>query len=377
MEINKIISGFIVLVLLICSSYSSAEEENILDKNIDFFEVKNGTMGNALRELSYTGNVQYGFEYLSDETLMSNESEQKVTFSITLKNVDVREILNVLIEADSRYYWEEDNNIINVMPVAIKNNAAYVLNRKVANYTIINKTKSQAIGHFLHIPELSSNVTNVSIMFFGKQLGSTAFPKRTLNINIQNVSAREILNTITRGLGSNYCWSFHGEIITDKFVPFKIFICHRNPSVHSRAEANKSITEAEDALNKAEFFDEITTPWKELETAKNLFSDRDYDTAIWHAEEVKKIIEYEKEEMNKAVGYEQEVEENIELKQNIKNLQEQVSNLRTENTELQNQISDLNSKISNLESAKTTRTIMGLIIGLIIGGLVVFFIKRK
>jgi hypothetical protein len=70
-----------------------SEEENILDKNIDFFEVKNGTMGDAVMELSYAGNIQYGFEYLSDETLMPNESGQKVTFSTTLENMNVRDAL--------------------------------------------------------------------------------------------------------------------------------------------------------------------------------------------------------------------------------------------------------------------------------------------
>ena len=197
------------------------------------------------------------------------------------------------------------------------------------------------------------------------------------NINLQNATAREVLNTIIRQLGSDYCWSFYGEITTDKFVPLQVFICHRNPSVHSRTEAIESITEAENALNKAESLGIITNPWEELETGKNLFNDRDYDTVIWYAEEVKKIIEYEKEEMNKAVEYEQEVEENTELKQGIKNLKDQVSNLETKNIELQDQTSDLNSKILDLESAKTTQTMMGLIIGLVIGGLIVFFIRKK
>jgi len=58
-------------------------------------------------------------------------------------------------------------------------------------------------------------------------------------------------------------------------------------------------------------------------------------------------------------------------------IQDQVEDLNSKNQQLEQQISDLNTKISDLESAKTTHTIIALIIGLVIGGLVVFFMRRK
>ena len=79
------------------------------------------------------------------------ETEENIPgLSLDLSGKKVGEVLDVLMSAmDGKYYWEEDNGVINVIPVKSKGDKSYLLNKQVTNLTISGQTPFRAMRSWL------------------------------------------------------------------------------------------------------------------------------------------------------------------------------------------------------------------------------------
>ncbi len=108
------------LFFFFASSLKAQDRPDILNLQIPQFAITNATMEEALRKLLAWG-IQVGLEKVP-----VSEEQQEAKISLDLQSVSVRDILDHLVDADSRYEWEgyarhfRPTRFINVFPVGSK-----------------------------------------------------------------------------------------------------------------------------------------------------------------------------------------------------------------------------------------------------------------
>ena len=88
------------LFFFFASSLKAQDRPDILNLQIPRFSITNATMEEALRKLLAWG-IQVGLEKVP-----VSEEQQEAKISLDLQSVPVRDILDHLVDADSRYEWE-------------------------------------------------------------------------------------------------------------------------------------------------------------------------------------------------------------------------------------------------------------------------------
>lgn len=221
----------LVLVISITTVWLIVKQKSIFNKKIDIFEVKDARMADALWKLGREHKVQYGFEGIPYKG--KEWTKDKKTISLSLKNTTVRKVLNALVKADDRYFWQANGNFINIMPVAIKEDSSYLLNQRLNNFKIENNDREEAImilneqlkaegkprlGYFMvgifSIKDLSKSIIDelpeeALSEFGGKEKLKTEI--KTFTLHLRNVTIRETLNEIAKKEGDS-CWSYPGSI---------------------------------------------------------------------------------------------------------------------------------------------------------------------
>jgi hypothetical protein len=115
----------------------------LLDTRIPEFELHNETLLDGLWKLA-RGPVPFGFGF--ERILKSSLSDPDLpdpALNIQLKDKSLREILDALCRADTRYAWSMDEATVDFFPRAIINDPSYSLNRELPQFELKNATDVQ------------------------------------------------------------------------------------------------------------------------------------------------------------------------------------------------------------------------------------------
>jgi len=243
------IAGFIIVVS-VSMTYLAQGEENILDKKIGLFEYdvtflnkESTNMSIAARGLSCKYKVPLGFEGVP---LTLEEAKRNIVIiplsSLRIEDATVREFLDALVKADNRYYWQEKNGFINIIPVALKDDPAYIMNRKLKSFKVENKNKAEvirilnkqlgiedkperfsfagvytsscsiekAINESVDPERYIENLPEEIVALHGASREKLRAKIKTFSLNLRNVTVREIFNALAKE--NNASWSYRGIV---------------------------------------------------------------------------------------------------------------------------------------------------------------------
>jgi len=205
-------------------SFMSLAEEptknNISDKIINRFHYTNISFRYALHELA---NSRYelpicieiprpvtpppGFKPRPGFPPPKQQQEAEANIpniSLDFTNKRLGEILDTLMNAmKGKYYWTEEDGVINVIPVEAKDDQSYLLNKEVTNVRRTGKTPAQALYYLFEeiFPEgkwiAAAKGSDASVMY-------DAAVEGTVDIDIKKGTVRQVLNAIVRP--RNYAW---------------------------------------------------------------------------------------------------------------------------------------------------------------------------
>jgi hypothetical protein len=204
------------------SKTQSAPENKILDIKVPEFELHNQTLVDGLWKLAQApGPFAFGYEKVLKKMLADPEIPDP-SFSLQLKNKTVREVLDALCQADSRFTWVMDGATVNVFPRAVVNDPSYLLNRKLAKFELKNATDVQdgllAIVH--QLPPPIEQVANAQVG------GADPYPQEPWTVTLENVTVRQVINRLAAHGGPCGIWIFGGA---NDFRSFGFFNTHPSP----------------------------------------------------------------------------------------------------------------------------------------------------
>jgi hypothetical protein len=182
-------------------------EELVLSKPVPQFTLLQGTLYDGLKNLS-SGPVPFAFGF--EEVLKERFSDpdiQDPQFDLRLENKTVRDTLDALCEADSRYSWSSDAFTVNIYPRSTVGDAAYLLNRRLPKLDLAGITNIDegllAIVHQLPPPQ--EQVAHVQMG------GDSSYPLEPWHSSFQDLSVRQAMNRLVAHMGQHACWIFHGS----------------------------------------------------------------------------------------------------------------------------------------------------------------------
>lgn len=186
---------------------SATLEELVLNKRIAVLRLTQSTFLDALENLS-SDPVPFAFGF--EEVLRDRFADPEVReprFDLLVENKTIREVLDALCAADSRYMWSSDGLTINVYPRATVDDADYLLNRWLPNLEINGITNVDqgllAIVHQLPPPE--EQVAHVQMG------GDSSYPAEPWHASFQGLTVRRAMNRLVAHMGPRACWILHGS----------------------------------------------------------------------------------------------------------------------------------------------------------------------
>jgi len=222
---------FLVVGMLLAFSFMSLAEEpakkKISDKIIPRFYHTNVSFSGALHQL----NSRYKLSICTEIPFavtpppgfpppkQRKEAEAHLPkISLDLKNKKVGEILDTLMDAmKGKYYWTDEDGIINVISVEAKDDQSYLLNKEVTNIRITDKTPAQALYYLVDeiFPEgkwiAVAKGSDASVMYDPAVEG-------TVDIDIKKGTVRQVLNAIVRK--RSYAWDVGWPNYTTNLIAY-------------------------------------------------------------------------------------------------------------------------------------------------------------
>lgn len=215
-----------LLLSLFLLSAINIKAQDFTDLKVPFFEAKNATLEEALAQLKFRWKIQVCLEKVPKES----SYEKEAAISVKRENASILEILDALVKADPRYYWEIYNShlytsasLINILPVGAKNDPDNPMNIKVEKAIIKDVTPYNAITQVDYwIPELAKKLHPGGIA--GSALYGIGTKVRIFKIyfEFEDITVREILNEIALRSGG-LSWVFEFVKKTPQSYRWKTF----------------------------------------------------------------------------------------------------------------------------------------------------------
>ncbi|RMD57542.1 hypothetical protein D6833_13810 [Candidatus Parcubacteria bacterium] len=212
---TRLASSIFLFMALLLFGGSRVLAKGLLDLVIPRFEVHEATLERAIRELHQWG-VPICFE--------RGPVNEPTTFSLSLRDVSVRDVLNALISADKRYIWEVHRSmtlpsptleIINVLPANGKGDPENLMNVRVDSLELKDINPAQAIERIYQlVPELKKaywrRVPPGGVL---SEIRPLTPPENEFSISLRlhGVSVRDVLNEITLRSGG-VCWLYEYSV---------------------------------------------------------------------------------------------------------------------------------------------------------------------
>jgi hypothetical protein len=179
------------------------------------FDMKDATLVDALSKLSLEpiAGLHLGIEEIIREN-GSEVEDRSGRFSLTLRDENVRDILDTLCNSDNRYTWSTDGSSVNVYPREIIGNTSYLLNRKLDSIALEN----------IHGP---SDALNTLVRLLpGEQLGVAqvglynGYPE-SWTASFSHLTVRQLMNRLSEHNGPRGGWIWSGFVGQRFFAYFE------------------------------------------------------------------------------------------------------------------------------------------------------------
>ena len=179
------------------------------------FDIKDATLVEALSKLSLEpiAGLHLGIEEIIRDK-GSEVADRSVRFSLTLRDVNVRGILDTLCESDNRYTWSADGSSVNVYPREIIGNSSYLLNREL---------DSIALEKINHPFDALNTLTR---LLPGEQLGIAqagpynGYPE-AWTASFSHLTVRQLMNRLSEHDGPRGGWIWGGSVGQRFFAYFE------------------------------------------------------------------------------------------------------------------------------------------------------------
>lgn len=182
--------------------------------------------------LSRSNALAVSVEYQLGPTI-SGPAPQPKTLNAIVGPGTVEEILDGLCSLDHTFTWFRNGGMVNVLPRALVNDPAYLLNRKLGELTF-QEVRQADDAVIKIVDQLPGTREQIAIM----QTGTSVTFARPWSVKLQNVTVREVFDLIAQQLGPTYGWEFGGA------QDFRIITFHQgilpNPSRNKQKESQDS-----------------------------------------------------------------------------------------------------------------------------------------
>jgi hypothetical protein len=184
------------------------------DKVADF-DIKNATLVEALSKLSLQpiAGLHLGIEEIIRDK-GSEVADRSVRFSLTLRDVNVRDILDTLCKSDNRYTWSADGSSVNVYPREIIGNSSYLRNRELDSIALEN------------INRPADALNTLTRLLPGEQLGVAqagpynGYPE-PWSTSFSHLTVRQLMNRLSEHDGPRGGWIWSGSVGQRFFAYFE------------------------------------------------------------------------------------------------------------------------------------------------------------
>jgi hypothetical protein len=221
----------VVTVAGFCASAAGAQQPEaqasatgkFLNVKVPLFEVNKQTLLDALWKLA-AGPASFGFGYEGVLKLKSSDPDiPDPQLKLQLKGKTVRQILDALCRADSRYTWSLDKatSTVNVFPKDVVNDPSYLLNRRLQRFELKNATNID--NALFAIPrQLPSPFEQVAVMQFN---GDDRWPPTPWTATYHDLTVRQVVNRLKAHAGPCGVWTFGGAKDFRRFALFNTNFC--------------------------------------------------------------------------------------------------------------------------------------------------------
>lgn len=211
------IIGLVVIDLICISVFSSSlmgnskQSKSMLQKAVPLFKVEGVPLSQAIGDLADQVNLPICLERVG---VPNGIQEVRFEVSLQMVNTTLKEVLDTLVKQDPRYFWNEDNGIINFLPREAKDDKAYPLNRKLTRFKVDATPLLKTIDILIKQAYDQTGLTHKQFSFrFAPDLVNTfsasASYQELMTIDLRDATLRSIVNAIVKQIGD--CrWDYRG-----------------------------------------------------------------------------------------------------------------------------------------------------------------------
>ena len=212
---NRIISILLFIALLFIlpvQLFGQYKTQEILDIQINR-NFENITLIYVLDSIRQDYRIPIVFEVADSGYIAGNPIDLN-TYDIHLKAGKLRDVLDSIIKQRPNYKWEITDGVINFIPVKNRNPFIEKLfNTRIKSVSLKSYTFDSEIDRQLEvIPEVAEllklNNTTVNDIYEISIIVGATYPKIEVNLDLSDVTFRELLNNIAKKSGANF-WLVH------------------------------------------------------------------------------------------------------------------------------------------------------------------------
>lgn len=180
--------------------------QSALDVTLDRFDVSDAVFRDGISELSLKGvnGLHLGFEEIIRGNIAQDPRALSPHFELHLKEKTVREVLNKLCQADSRYIWSQEGSTVNIYPRVTMGDPSYLFNQHIDRIMV---TAAPDADHALS--PLFKKFPEQQIGYFGPGLGSDAYSK-PWTVAFEDLTVRQFINRVAEHMGDQTSWVWEG-----------------------------------------------------------------------------------------------------------------------------------------------------------------------
>ena len=201
-----------IAVAVLCALTNTASSQSQpqtspepLRQSVPSFELVHEDITNGIAKLNQmTTSVAFAIEFPLGRTI-SASSPSLPTVVATVGPGTLGDALDRLCDLDRTFSWQRIGNTIHLLPRALENDPAYLLNRKIEDLEIKNAPDAQN-ALFQTIALLEGAKEQIAVMQTGMSLGFAS----PWTASLKDLTVREALDKIAQQLGRNYGWQFGG-----------------------------------------------------------------------------------------------------------------------------------------------------------------------
>jgi len=183
--------------------------DSVLNTNIPEFNLNEETIEVGLKRLA-SGSAAFamGFEH----ELKSKQTDPPILdprLTLHLRATTVREALDAMCRADSRYTWSTDDTFINVYPIKTVNDASYLLNRRLMRLDLKELSDIQQ-GLWAIVNQLPPPREQVAVAQIGIGVDDS-YPPEPWTTSYEDLTVRQAINRLVHHMGERGSWAFTGS----------------------------------------------------------------------------------------------------------------------------------------------------------------------